>query len=129
MNWARAGLGLPLLSDKQERKPLQIPSGPRPNPEGEDMSSDPISLAHELVAKKAARDRGDTVVSFDGMRRGGGEFGDLAKSPLISGQSDPDSERNKYKRRAPTDWLLRSVLPYVGNNVHSFSLQIPIKTD
>ena len=76
------------------------------------MASDPLSLAHELVAKKAARDRGgDTVVSFDSMRRGGGgEFGDLAKSPLISGQSDPDSEGNKYKRRAPTDWLLRFVL-------------------
>jgi len=113
VNWARAGLGLPLLSDKQERKPLQVPSGPRPTPEGEDLSGsdhdhDPLSLAHELVAKKAARTGGqDTVLSFDTptVRRSGAELGDLAKSPLIAG--DPDSEGNKYKRRAPSDWLLR----------------------
>ena len=50
-------------------------------------TSDPLTLAHELVAKKAARDRGDTVVSFDtpAVRRGGLEMSDLAKSPLISG--------------------------------------------
>ena len=66
----------------------QVPTGPRPTPEGEDMStSDPLTLAHELVAKKAARDRGDTVVSFDtpAVRRGAVEMSDLAKSPLISG--------------------------------------------
>ena len=108
VNWARAGLGLPLLSDNQERKPVQAPSGPRPSPEGEDVPSDPLSLAHELVAKKAARDRADTVLSFDSepVRRGDrGDLSDLAKSPLLA--ADPDSERNKYKRRAPTDWLLR----------------------
>ena len=111
VNWARAGLGLPLLSDSLERKPLSVPSGPRPSPEGEDTSGDPLSLAHELVAKKAARERVDTVVTFDSetVRRGDrgetGDFADLAKSPLLAG--DPDSQNNKYKRRAPTDWLLR----------------------
>ena len=110
VNWARAGLGLPLLSDNLERKPIQVPTGPRPTPEGEDIPTDPLSLAHELVAKKVARDRvTDTVVTFDSptVRRGGLEMSDLAKSPLIAG--DPDSEGNKYKRRAPTDWLLRWV--------------------
>ena len=110
VNWARAGLGLPLLSDNLERKPIQVPTGPRPTPEGEDIPTDPLSLAHELVAKKVARDRvTDTVVTFDSptVRRGGMEMSDLAKSPLIAG--DPDSEGNKYKRRAPTDWLLRWV--------------------
>ena len=59
------------------------------------------------MAKKAARDRVETVLNFDSppVRRGGSEWSELAKSPLISG--DPDSEGNKYKRRAPTDWLLR----------------------
>ena len=91
----------------QERKPIQVPSGPRPTPEGEDIPTDPLTLAHELVAKKAARDRVETVLNFDSppVRRGGSEWSELAKSPLISG--DPDSEGNKYKRRAPTDWLLR----------------------
>ncbi len=31
---------------------------------------------------------------------------DLATSPLITG-GDPDSDSNKYKRRAPTDLLFR----------------------
>ena len=113
VNWARAGLGLPLLSASLERKPVQIPTGPRPTPEGEDISgaesdtatSDPgLSLAKHAVA--------DTVVTFPESSharpgRGGFEMSDLARSPLISGHGDPDSEGNKYKRRAPTDWLLR----------------------
>jgi len=122
VNWARAGLGLPLLDDSAERKPCLVPSGPRPTPEGEDVS-DPLHLAHELVAKKAlsaARAAQpdaagwkqtmetvtDTVVNFDTQtsRRGGG-VSDLAHSPLIAG--DPDSEGNKYKRRTPTDWFIR----------------------
>ena len=114
MNWARAGLGLPLLADSMERKPCVVPAGPRPTPEGEDVSSDPLALAHELVAKKAAREPPawkpeNTVVNFDTptVRRGGGDIGGLASSPLITG--DPDSEGNKYKRRAPTDWFFRFI--------------------
>ena len=39
VNWARAGLGLPLLEDKIEKRPLfnAIPVGPRPTPEGESL--------------------------------------------------------------------------------------------
>lgn len=110
VNWARAGLGLPLLSDSLEKRPVQVPVGPRPSPEGEDIPSDPLTLAQELVAKKTGRDRSDTVLTFDSetVRRGDrGEFSDLAKSPLLAGAGDPDSENNKYKRRAPTDWLVR----------------------
>ena len=54
VNWARAGLGLPLLEDAAERKPGVVPSGPRPTPEGESLV-DPITMAHELAAKKSAR--------------------------------------------------------------------------
>ena len=110
VNWARAGLGLPLLSDSLEKRPVQVPVGPRPSPEGEDIPSDPLTLAQELLAKKTGRDRSDTVLTFDTetVRRGDrGEFSDLAKSPLLAGAGDPDSENNKYKRRAPTDWLVR----------------------
>ena len=41
VNWARPGLGLPLLEERVERKPhfSDIPSGPRPAPEGESMTS------------------------------------------------------------------------------------------
>jgi len=116
VNWARAGLGLPLLDDSVERKPGTVPVGPRPTPEGEDKAGDPINLAHELIAaKKVGRSGstsqtwkgGDTVVNFDTptSRRMGADLADLATSPLITG--DPDSDANKYKRRAPTDFLFR----------------------
>lgn len=48
----------------------------------------------------------ETVVNFEtgsSVRRGGAEVAQVAR-PLLT---DPDSEGNKYKRRAPTDWLLR----------------------
>lgn len=134
VNWARAGLGLPLIEAAKERKPA--PVGPRPSPEGQDMSADPMNMAHELIAakksgrsgsnsslpgahagpSKSANWKGDTVLDFDTVaastaRRIGPEFSDLASSPLIAG--DPDSDANKYKRRAPTDLLyrwLRSVM-------------------
>jgi len=127
VNWARAGLGLPLLDDSAERKPGVVPTGPRPTPEGEDVAeSDPnLSLAHELgankaltVARAAQSDAAvwkqtsdavtETVVNFDTTptsRRAGGVGPDLANSPLIAG--DPDSEGNKYKRRTPADWFVR----------------------
>jgi hypothetical protein len=40
VNWARAGLGLPLLEERIERKPhfSDAPTGPRPAPEGESMT-------------------------------------------------------------------------------------------
>jgi len=134
VNWARAGLGLPLIDAAKERKPAPVPVGPRPTPEGEDKSGDPMNVAHELMsAKKVGRSGstsgppvggvgvggvagtsqknwkgGDTVLDFDSptSRRLGTEFPDLASSPLISG-GDPDSDANKYKRRAPTDLLYR----------------------
>jgi len=125
VNWARAGLGLPLLEDAAERKPGVVPSGPRPTPEGESLV-DPITMAHELAAKKSARsqaaaaaaaaaanvsswkEKDSTVVQFDTptSRRGVSELVDsaLASSPLITGV---DHDTDKYKRRAPTDWIFR----------------------
>jgi len=45
VNWARPGLGLPLLEDRVERKPhfSDVPCGPRPAPEGESMSLGALS--------------------------------------------------------------------------------------
>ena len=40
VNWARAGLGLPLLEERREKIPsFSVPSGPRPPPEGQSMTS------------------------------------------------------------------------------------------
>lgn len=125
VNWARAGLGLPLLEDKEERQPGHVPTGPRPNPEGEDVPRPGLHLAQELLAggggggamqgpDKSVQDwkQETTVVNLDTStsRRGGTESlglfsSALASSPLITG--DPDSREEKYKRRAPTDWFLR----------------------
>ena len=101
VNWARAGLGLPLLS--LERKPTVVPSGPRPSPEGEAgevVSKDahaPMATNDSAPLGLSANQRRQTLETAVTM--------DLAKSPLITG--DPDSEGNKYRRRPPTDWLLR----------------------
>ena len=75
-----------------------------------------------MVDKNVTRERGgDTVVSFEKfeasthaqtIRRSGVEMSDLAKSPLISGSNDPDSQGYKYKRRSAADWFLRSVTGY-----------------
>lgn len=117
VNWARAGLGLPLLEASAERKPGAVPVGPRPTPEGEDKTGDSQTPVHEHIpGKKSGRGsstgsqgwKGDTVVNFDAptSRRAGTDFSDLASSPLIAG-GDPDSDANKYKRRAPTDFIFR----------------------
>ncbi len=102
VNWARVGLGLPLLS--LERKPAAVPSGPRPSPEGEAGEGGVAQDAHAPMATNesapltlSANQRRQTLETAVTM--------DLAKSPLITG--DPDSEGNKYRRRPPTDWLLR----------------------
>ena len=101
VNWARAGLGLPLLS--LERKPAAVPSGPRPSPEGEAGEGGVAQDAHAPISTNesapllSANQRRQTLETAVTM--------DLAKSPLITG--DPDSEGNKYRRRPPTDWLLR----------------------
>jgi len=115
VNWARAGLGLPLLGELEERKPGTVPEGPRPTPEGEDVPRPGLPGGQEAKPAQQAQELGwkqqqqqETVVTFDtstSSRRGGGEAGGLASSPLITG--DPDSREEKYRRRAPTDWFIR----------------------
>ena len=95
--------------------------------------------AHEMVDKNVTRERGgDTVVSFEKfeasthaqtIRRSGVEMSDLAKSPLISGSNDPDSQGYKYKRRSAADWLLRfelNILSMTHNctNLHLFMVTL-----
>ena len=76
-----------------------VPSGPRPSPEGEAGEG---GVTQDVTNESApsglsANQRRQTLETTVNM--------DLAKSPLITG--DPDSEGNKYRRRPPTDWLLR----------------------
>jgi len=134
VNWARPGLGLPLLAESLERHPeLLPPSGPRPSPEGEDQGNQTqpeqgsATVQSDLAGPSGSgwksvdsRSSGDTLLNLEtpsatSRRQQGQESSSptlslldssLASSPLITG-GDPDSEGNKYKRRTPTDWLAR----------------------
>jgi len=123
VNWARAGLGLPLLSSSHERHPdlLPVPKGPRPSPEGEDGDDIRETQQQQPVVEGDSwkSDSGDTVLTLDtpsatsrraerglaSQGQGTLDIEELAASPLISG--DPDSQGNKYKRRTPADWFYR----------------------
>lgn len=60
VNWARAGLGLPLLEERVERKPeftgtgAGFPSGPRPTPEGQSQVSLAVPSSSETSSSSAA---------------------------------------------------------------------------
>ena len=99
------------------------PPGPRPTPEGEDVSraaggggvkeqGQQWKQGKEQEWKQGQEAQGgwkreEAVINFDTptSRRAGADLGDLASSPLIAG--DPDSREEKYRRRAPTDWCIR----------------------
>ena len=104
---------------------LWSPPGPRPTPEGEDVSRAAggggvkeqgqqwkQGQGQEQEWKQGQEAQGgwkreEAVINFDipTSRRAGADLGDLASSPLIAG--DPDSREEKYRRRAPTDWCIR----------------------
>jgi len=122
VNWARAGLGLPLLEEKIEKRPTYnaIPSGPRPNPEGESLPGDSMSDGIQSVGMSSLNSGGNyqssgiglnvneadaSIIQFDGssptsriQSRG------LPTSPLLLGQ---DADDNKYKRRSALSFLSR----------------------
>ena len=103
VNWARAGLGLPLLEETAERKPGVVPAGPRPTPEGEDM--DPIAIAQELVAKKAAR---------------------AAATPASGGNwKEKDSAVVQFD--TPTTRRGKLAFPFRGKRVHASVMFVPFR--
>ena len=56
VNWARAGLGLPLLEERREKRPeFSIPSGPRPPPEGESVTSNSALKDGSMFSRYALR--------------------------------------------------------------------------
>lgn len=112
VNWARAGLGLPLLEAHVEKRPaFHVPDGPRPTPEGQTSGqsdghpsvssssgvSERVGVHHTSSSKK------DQVIDLDGSR-GGIDFDALSASPLLR---DPDIDDNKYKRKSALEMFTR----------------------
>ena len=97
VNWARAGLGLPLLEDRSERRPTfqAIPSGPRPTPEGE---SGAISVNDGQLKNE------ESVISFDHTSPTSRTARALPTSPLLLPN---DADEDKYRRRSPLRFLAR----------------------
>ena len=71
VNWARAGLGLPLLEERSERKPHfnDVPSGPRPAPEGESMSMAGAMMTDGRVGATAKKETLIQVINCSYMRQ------------------------------------------------------------
>jgi len=104
VNWARCGLGLPLLSEDTEVKPVSSHSSP---------SSSVFSDATHMDHLDNKLNNVDTVVNVDetiftrpemsgnqGSRR---TIYGADKLPLI--QEDYDEDKSKYRRRALSQWL------------------------
>lgn len=117
VNWARAGLNLPLLEDRIERKPQfsDVPSGPRPAPEGESITS--MSAMTDGRPGALPVPKKETHIQFDSgdgtptSRTVSAKYGVTSMTPLLnspqSQSSDADLDENKYKRRSAITWLSR----------------------
>ena len=110
VNWARAGLGMPLLEECVEKRPTfkAVPTGPRPNPEGDSTPT--------VVDGKGK----DAVIQFDSSTGGGvtsptsqhrGSSKTFPTSPLLLGS---DSDDDKYRRRTPLKYLSRWLRSNIG---------------
>lgn len=123
VNWARAGLGLPLLEEQIEKRPTfnAIPTGPRPTPEGESLPTrGPIPDGVQSVGINASslgnnqlhpgighrtNETEEHVVQFDGSSPTSRmQSRELPTSPLLL---DRDADDDKYKRRSAVSFLSR----------------------
>lgn len=110
VNWARAGLGMPLLESSSEKQPeFSYPIGPRPQPEGESVApvsshkdgaipkfSSPLATNRSSLSKDAA-----LAASMDSIS---------STKPLLSSATidfNDDTDENKYKRRSAVTWFAR----------------------
>ena len=120
VNWARPGLGLPLLEGERRPAPTPAPAGPRPAPEGEIDTRNNVGV-HQTSAR--GMNRRDSVSNSDhetsayhtsvsmtprANGNNGGkslvDYDSLASSPLLR---DPDNDDNKYKRKSAVEMFSR----------------------
>jgi len=118
VNWARPGLGLPLLEERNEQKPefSFVPVGPRPPPEGESVAT-PISSHKDGAIPKfsspLATNRGSLSKDPGYMHA---SIASSVTSPLLVNSTvssstinvtSDDTDENKYKRRSALTWFAR----------------------
>jgi len=126
VNWARAGLGLPLLEERVEKRPSfqSMPTGPRPPPEGESGTvtmdgglSSPLLTASPLAAANGNSE--ESVISFPDVAHNRGKSSTmLPTSPLLlGGSSSNDADEDKYRRRSPLRFIARWWRTTVGHNL------------
>lgn len=122
VNWARAGLGLPLLEERREKIPeFSIPSGPRLPPEGESVTPNSlkdgqVTINRSSLSKDAALAASSSSIS----------------APLLQKSSTidlgDDTDENKYKRRSALTWFARwwrsFVSPHLRNRRGSKKQQL-----
>lgn len=118
VNWARAGLGLPLLDDRSERRPqepsLAPPAGPRPTPEGggavthgtPKSYNEEVSV-HHLHSDNASHHRANLMMEQQKQSNNNPAYQTLVTSPLLRGDDDRDNDENKYKRKSALEMLVR----------------------
>ncbi|CAH0395277.1 unnamed protein product [Bemisia tabaci] len=100
VNWARIGLGLPILSIDREKKPPNDVDSSLPN--GMENSSNHVDVVVHIQDSSPSYSLSDN--SNQVPRRGLLQSSEQSsKEPLIF----PDHDENKYKRRSFTDWFKR----------------------
>ncbi|XP_044728804.1 zinc finger protein-like 1 [Chrysoperla carnea] len=108
VNWARTGLGLPLLTEhgNESKSRLYAPISIQTSNLTTSSSTAPAS-PHSIVhvpdvEKTVAFSRTDTSNATSAPRRT-----HLSDTPILSRDMLFDHDENKYKRRPPGEWLLR----------------------
>jgi len=121
VNWARPGLGLPLLEEKSEKKPeFSFPSGPRPPPEGESVTTS-SSYKDGAIPKFSSPLATNRTAPKD--TSGYASAANSIVSPLLTSSStinlNDDTDEDKYKRRSALTWFARWWKTNIGPSLRS----------
>ncbi|KAK9703151.1 Ring finger domain [Popillia japonica] len=111
VNWARAGLGLPLLSDDRELKPTVNHHVSQPSPSI--SPGPPYSVVHVEEQSAFNRESGDKY-QVPAARR---VFQDIRETRGVTFDHDED----KYKRRPASEWFKRMWKNAIGAHPRSRS--------
>jgi len=112
VNWARAGLGLPLLEERREKKPeFSIPSGPRLPPEGESVNSNSTLKDGNMFSSISTSPMTTNRSSLSKDCALASSISSSMTTPLLQKSSTinigEDTDENKYKRRSALTWFAR----------------------
>lgn len=119
VNWARAGLGMPLLEERKEKRPeFSVPAGPRPTPEGESgkgLSDGILSgtvLDYSTPTSRSSISKDAAKMMMAASSPSTSVTSTLLASPTSTSShldmaDDDDTDENKYKRRSAVSWFAR----------------------